>query len=127
MESSANLDATVEVSAFNSDAALFGLYLRVAGGPADNYQFQWTGGALTIWRSTRTGGDVLLATVPKARNAAFKLRAQVETVGSSVVLRLKYWSGASEPSAWTLTATDTSPARILSGGYANSRGQRWDV
>jgi PKD repeat protein len=117
-ESPANLDATVEVSAFNSDAALFGLYLRVAGGPADNYQFQWTGGTLTIWRSTRTGGDVVLATVPKARNAAFKLRAQVETVGSSVVLRLKYWTGASEPSAWTLTATDTSPGRILSGGYA---------
>ena len=60
----------------------------------------------------------MLATMPTARKSAFKLRAQVETVGSSVVLRLKYWTGTSEPSAWTLTATDTSSARILSGGYA---------
>ena len=116
-ESAANVDGSVEVSAVNSDAALLGLYLRVSGGPADNYQFQWTGGALTIWRSTRAGGDVVLATVAQARNAAFKLRAQVETAGASVVLRLKYWTGGTEPAAWTLTATDTSPNRIMSGGY----------
>jgi PKD repeat protein len=116
-ESSANIDGSLEVSSFNSDAALLGFYLRVSGGPADNYQFQWTGGALTIWRSTTAGGDVVLATVGQARNAAFKLRVQVETVGTSVILRLKYWTGGTEPAAWTLTATDTSPSRIMSGAY----------
>jgi len=117
-ESAANVDASVEVSAFDSDAALLGLYLRVAGGPANNYQFQWDNGSLTIWRSTTRGGDVVLARVAQPRRAAFKLRGQVETVGASVVLRLKFWTGATEPTAWTLTATDTSPDRILSGGYA---------
>ncbi len=50
----------------------------------------------------------------------YRVRFRVETVGETTELRARVWTrGATEPTTWTVTATDSAAAlQDTAGGYA---------
>ena len=119
-----NVDIYAEVSNFQAGGALknFSLYGRYAPG-GYTYLFQWEDGRLAIRKSVATRETILIRAA-QPLNTAFKLRGQIETVGSSVHLRLKYWTGPVEPSTWSLSWEDSAADRLLSGYFATRGANR---
>lgn len=121
-----NVDMVAEVANFGAASVVFKHFTlkpRYTTN-SDTYLVRWNNdqdatdnGALEIMKVV--GGVVtrigLLGS--QTRLSAFSLRAQCDTIGDTVVLRLKWWTG-SEPGTWNLTATDSGSDRILSGVFA---------
>ena len=75
-----------------------------------------TAGLSIVRRSGSTETTLATATVPGGFTAGSTVSIRMEVEGDApVALRAKTWVGAQEPATWLVTATDTSPARAVTG------------
>ncbi len=124
--SNANNDLRISVSP-DKGATGGGQYLSVIGRSVDGagdyrakLRLMSNGGAtLYLTRKISGGAEILLASqavsmTPVAAGDTLNIRFQVEGTGTTA-LRAKVWKGATEPTSWTATSTDSTAALQTAG------------
>ncbi len=125
--SATNIDLLVQVSS-DTAASGSGLFFYTEGRYVDNNN-QYRGkvriantGAVYVGASRLVGGvqaaigtEVLVSGLTYTAGTQLWVRAQF-TGTSPTTIRVKVWTGATEPTAWTYTGTDSTAALQVAGG-----------